>query len=148
MKKTVLISAYFGSFPNYFNLWLKSAGSNESIDFLIFSDCNCSKYTPLPHNVKIVKTDFEALRKRIQSCYDFNLALNTPYKLCDFKPAYGEIFGPEIRGYDYWGNCDLDMIFGNIEKMADDALASGSPANTAKEVTKADIVNIYKSLFS
>lgn len=116
MKKIVLISTYFGSFPNYFNLWLKSAGSNESIDFLIFSDCEHSKYTPLPHNVKIVKTDFEALRKRIQGCYDFKLALNAPYKLCDFRPAFGEIFNAEVMGYDYWGNCDLDMIFGNIEK--------------------------------
>ena len=38
-------------------------------------------------------------------------------------------------------------FFNNIDKMATDALASGSPANTVKEVTKADIVNIYKSLF-
>ena len=38
-------------------------------------------------------------------------------------------------------------FFKNIDKMADDALASGSPANTVKEVTKADIVNIYRSLF-
>ncbi len=38
-------------------------------------------------------------------------------------------------------------FFNNIDKMATDALASGSPANTVKEVTKADIVNIYRSLF-
>lgn len=43
---------------------------------------------------------------------------------------------------------DKEVFFGNIDKMADDALASGSPANTAKNVTKADIINIYKSLFS
>ena len=43
---------------------------------------------------------------------------------------------------------DKEDFFGNIDKMADDALASGSPANTAKEVTKADIINIYKSLLS
>lgn len=39
-------------------------------------------------------------------------------------------------------------FFKNIDKMSDDALASGSPANTVKEVTKADIVNIYGSLFN
>ena len=43
---------------------------------------------------------------------------------------------------------DKEDFFGNTDKMADDALASGSPANTVKEVTKADVVNIYKSLFS
>lgn len=42
---------------------------------------------------------------------------------------------------------DKDSFFASINKMADDALASGSPGNTVKEVTKSDIVNIYKSLF-
>lgn len=42
---------------------------------------------------------------------------------------------------------DKEDFFGNINKMADDALASGSPSNTVKDVTKTDIVNIYKSLF-
>ncbi len=34
-----------------------------------------------------------------------------------------------------------------IDKMADDALASGSPANTVKNVTKKDILDIYCSLW-
>ncbi len=38
-------------------------------------------------------------------------------------------------------------FFKSIDKMAEDALASGSPANTVKDVAKEDIVNIYKSLF-
>ena len=34
-----------------------------------------------------------------------------------------------------------------MDKMADDALASGSPGNTIKEVTKEDILHIYKKLW-
>lgn len=34
-----------------------------------------------------------------------------------------------------------------VEKMAEDALASGSPGNTRKEVTKEDMINIYKQLW-
>lgn len=34
-----------------------------------------------------------------------------------------------------------------IDKMAVDALASGSPSNTRKEVTKQDMINIYKQLW-
>lgn len=34
-----------------------------------------------------------------------------------------------------------------IDKMADDAIASGSPSNTIKAVTKKDIIAIYKSLW-
>lgn len=33
-----------------------------------------------------------------------------------------------------------------IEKMAEDAIASGSPANTRKQVTKTDCIEIYEKL--
>ncbi len=35
-----------------------------------------------------------------------------------------------------------------MEKMADDALESGSPQNTIKPVTKEDILNLYASLWN
>ncbi len=38
-------------------------------------------------------------------------------------------------------------FFAAMDKMADDALASGSPANTIREVTKQDILDIYASLW-
>lgn len=42
---------------------------------------------------------------------------------------------------------DRERFFASMDKMADDALASGSPANTLREVTKADVLAIYKSLW-
>lgn len=42
---------------------------------------------------------------------------------------------------------DKDDFLKNIEKMADDAIASGSPANTRRNLTKDEIISIYKSLF-
>lgn len=51
---------------------------------------------------------------------------------------------PTLKEYGIKGQDFLK----NIDKMAEDALASGSPANTVKEVTKADVVNIYRSLFN
>lgn len=38
-------------------------------------------------------------------------------------------------------------FFEAMDKMADDAIASGSPANTIKEINKEDILNIYKALW-
>jgi hypothetical protein len=34
--------------------------------------------------------------------------------LCDFRPAFGDIFAEELTGYEYWGHCDLDVLFGRI----------------------------------
>lgn len=52
-----------------------------------------------------------------------------------------EIPTPEQYGID------KQSFIAHIEKMADDALSSGSPANTIKSVTKDDILKIYRSLY-
>lgn len=43
---------------------------------------------------------------------------------------------------------DRKAFFANIEKMADDAMASGSPSNTRKELTRDDLIMVYRSLWS
>lgn len=35
-----------------------------------------------------------------------------------------------------------------VEKMAEDAMSSGSPSNTIKEVNKGDLLNIYSKLWN
>ncbi len=42
---------------------------------------------------------------------------------------------------------DKESFYANTEKMAVDAIASGSPANTRRKPTKEEIIAIYKSLF-
>lgn len=37
-----------------------------------------------------------------------------PRKLCDFRPAFGRLFAPELVGADWWGWCDLDCVFGDL----------------------------------
>lgn len=58
-------------------------------------------------------------------------------ELCEFCEI------PTLEAY----GIDKDKFFTSMDKMADDALFSGSPANTAKELNKEDILNIYKSLW-
>lgn len=42
---------------------------------------------------------------------------------------------------------DKDTFMGNLDKMADDALESGSPQNTMRVPSKEQIIEIYKKLF-
>jgi len=53
-----------------------------------------------------------------------SLEVNIPYayKFCDFKPAYGEIFNDYLNNYDFWGCCDIDMLFGDLSKFITPAL--------------------------
>lgn len=52
----------------------------------------------------------------------------------------------EIPTLEQYG-IDRDEYYSKISKMATDAVASGSPANTVKEVTVDDCIEIYKKLY-
>ena len=122
MKKysAAFVIVYFGNFPNYFNLWLQSCANNKNFDWLLFTD-NQQSYN-YPPNVHIIQTNMDDMKRRMQSFYDFSISLDTPYKLCDYRPAYGEIFAKELEKYDFWGNCDLDLIWGDLNKYITDSI--------------------------
>ena len=62
------------------------------------------------------------MKEYIQTKFDFKIALDTPYKLCDYKPLYGYLFEEYIKEYDFWGHCDLDCIFGNIRNFVQEEI--------------------------
>jgi hypothetical protein len=109
--KIAIIIPYFGKLPNYFPLFLKSVEYNSNIDFIFYTD---QKINSSSSNIIVNQMTFKELNLRIKENFDFPIALDTPYKLCDFKPAYGEIFHDDLVDYDFWGHCDVDMIFGDI----------------------------------
>lgn len=117
MKK-LLILPYFGKFNNYMYLWLESCRYNKNIDWLLITDQKIE--VSIPENVKVIYKTFEALREEFQSKFDFKLCLQRPYKLCDFKPFYGYLFKEYTTGYDFWGYCDCDLIFGKIDNFLKD----------------------------
>ena len=114
-KTAILFCPYFGRLPDNFELWLISAEYNKSIDFYIFTDDN-RKWT-LPENVRIINIPFSDFRNSIQNCFDFRISLNSYYKICDFRPAFGYIFRELAENYSFWGHFDLDVIWGNLEKF-------------------------------
>lgn len=112
--KIAIILPYFGRFDSLFPLWLNSCRANADIDWFVFTDD--TRTFDYPSNVKVTIMSFEELQKKVQALYDFPIELDTPYRLCNFKPAYGEIFEEYLDGYDAWGYCDNDMIYGRIPK--------------------------------
>lgn len=122
-KKCVFLIPYFGKFNNYFQLFLDSCEKNIEYDWIIFTDNN-EKYR-YPQNVKKINISFEEIKEKIQKTLGFDICLKTPYKLCDYKPAYGNIFKEYIKNYNYWGHCDCDLIFGNLEKLLTPLLLKG-----------------------
>lgn len=114
-KKIVFIIPYFGKFNNYFQLFLNSCSYNRECDWLIFTD-DKRKFL-YPENVKVHYITFEKIQKMFRDKFDFPISLEYPYKLCDYKPAYGYIFKEYLSEYSFWGYCDTDLIFGNISEF-------------------------------
>lgn len=115
MKKCCFIIPYFGKFPNYFSLFLKTCAWNQDFYWMVITDSN-EKYE-YPKNFMVIKMTFEELKKLVQSKFNFKIALDNPYKLCDYKPAYGYIFEEYLPDFNFWGHCDVDTLIGNLGKF-------------------------------
>lgn len=123
MKRIALILPYFGKFPNYFQFFLESIRRNPTIDLLLFTDNEFN--FDYPSNVHIHDMSFEQFKAKLQTRFDFPLThLQSPYSLCDFKPAYGYCLQEYLDGYDFWGHCDCDLIFGDIRNILTDNILS------------------------
>ena len=116
-----LILTYAGKFPNYFPLWLKSAGANPDFTFMIFTDADASGLK-IPDNIQIHYMTIEEIRQRASKHLGFEAVITKLYKLCEYKPLYGLIFEDYLAGYDFWGHVDPDIVWGNIENFVTDSL--------------------------
>lgn len=105
-----------------FEVWKRSCEKNAEFDFLVFTDqeINCTGKNMHIHHCRL-----QDIKKLAESKLNIGkIALDSAYKLCDYKPMYGLIFSDYLRKYDFWGMCDMDMVFGNLRKyITDDILA-------------------------
>ena len=95
MKTIAYIIPYFGKLPEMFDLWLKSCALNPTIDWLLFT--NDKTEHQYPNNVKVTYMTFTELVSKIQSKFPFKILVPSPYRLCDYKVAYGHIFEEELN---------------------------------------------------
>src|SRR5690242_7186554 len=106
-----LVVPYFGERPSYMPLVVRSMAGNPDVEWLLLTD---APVPDAPPNVTVRLCGFEDLAERFRSSFDFPISLEQPYKLCDFRPAFGQVFRSELAGCDFWGHCDLDLVFGQI----------------------------------
>ena len=118
MKKCCFIIPYFGKFNNYFPLFLKTCAWNKDFNWLVVTDDE-TKYD-YPNNFRVVRMSFQQLKSLVQSKFNFPISLDRPYKLCDYKPAYGYIFEDYLSDYKFWGHCDTDVLMGDLSKFFTD----------------------------
>jgi hypothetical protein len=117
-KKTIaVIVSWFGPLPPYFPGWLKSAEANETIDFHMVTDQEivCEK-----NNIIVHPTTLEKEIKKYSSILKRNITIDNAYKFCDCRLFFGILYRDMLRDYDFWGYCDIDLMFGDIRAFVTD----------------------------
>jgi len=126
--KIHLCIAYFGkAFPNYFQLYLDSLRNNSDILVVhMYTNISLDGYE-CPDNFVVETMTFAELNQKLRDFFlrEFNETVETPiletfpYKLCEFKVAYHDIFDLRITKDDYFGWGDIDVIYGKLSNFID-----------------------------
>jgi len=123
MKKEIaFIVTYFGTLPFYFPAFQLSCRYNPHIQWFIFTDCD--EPPDLPENITFVKfsiDEFMQLATR-KLGYEIIISPEYLYKICDFKPAFGVIYEDYVKEYSFWGHCDIDIVWGQIDSFIDETI--------------------------
>lgn len=117
-NRIAIFVVWFGEFPNSIEMWADSA-ENQEVDFIFITDQLQSEYCK---KFQWIIMSLDELIIKIKDKLKIEINIKNAYKLCDFKPAYGHIFEDLIKHYDYWGYCDLDMVFGKLKGFLEIAL--------------------------
>jgi len=120
MNRILIIIPYFGKLPETFPFWYESARNNPDVDFLFITDCEVRECA----NIRVKKTSFEDEKALYSRKLGRDLQIPTPYKLCDFRTAYGVIYDDELVGYDFWGFGDIDLVYGRIRHFLTEEILS------------------------
>ncbi len=57
---------------------------------------------------------------------------NTFYNAnCDLRPMYGHLFADKYEGYEFWGWCDVDVVFGDLDRLLPPLLDAHDVVTTA-----------------
>lgn len=114
--KIVLLTIYIGEWPWYFPYFIQSCRYNPTINYIIFTD-NKNTFVDLPVNIQLIPYSIRQFNIDASNVLECEIDIKSAYKLCDFKPAYGYIFSDLIKNYNFWGYCDIDIIWGNIRRF-------------------------------
>lgn len=110
--RVVKIIPYYGSWPPYMHTYLESCRRNPGLEVALVTDLPA--FPDSPASVRYFPLSLAALEARVRSTFGAHVPDLHPYKLCDFRPAFGVLFEDVVAGADFWGYGDVDMILGNL----------------------------------
>lgn len=104
MVKKLFICPYFGKYPDWMDQWV----------------ANMEMLKPLGYDYLIV-SNLELFEQRVRDKLGIEPNITRGEgKVWDYRPMLGVLFEEEIKGYDFWGHTDFDVVYGDISKWEPD----------------------------
>jgi hypothetical protein len=142
-QRIAFVIPYLGALPKYTQLFFHSVASNRDIDVLLFVDQRPT--IQVPSNVYVQNISKSSILDRIRKSTGLEIHAITGHKLCDFRPFYPLMFERELRGYNWWGHCDIDLMFGDLSRWIKNYLNPVYDVLTAHNSGTIGHFTIYKN---
>jgi hypothetical protein len=119
-QKVLVVTFLFGektARKRSFRMFVEST-RRSGVDFAIVG--HPAPDFPLPPNVRHVNVTWNDLTDRVKERVFKGQepgkmrSLTNYYKINDFKPLFAHLFPDELKGFDWWGYCDSDVVVGNL----------------------------------
>src|SRR6266576_3569173 len=111
MKKLIkLISPWVGNLPNWMDKFDDQMRGFETIDWELIIP---------PYHNRLTRVDEQLtwISDRVSKASGVHCTKEMPIGWCDYRPAFGEAFADYYTGYEYWGYCDPDILFGDLDNL-------------------------------
>lgn len=112
-----ILVVYFGNWLTGWRFFLDGCLRNHFIDFLFVGNSPPTELEEFPSNCRFLHMSLKDLNSRASKITGLSIALSQPYKVCDLRPAFGEIFAEELCGYTFWGSSDMDLLYGDLQSF-------------------------------
>ena len=116
--RILILIPHFGPWPEWIDLFVESCRANKGIDWVLFTDA-ADPENSAP-NLRCVRTSFADYKALVRERLGIRFDPADPYKLCDIRPALGEVHRDLLGGYDFFGFGDIDLVYGDIRATYDD----------------------------
>jgi len=121
--KKILVTPFFGSFPE----WMASFEPPAGFDWLL-------------------DTNIEKFKQRVRD----KLGIEFPgefggCKIWDYRCALGLLYEEEIRGFDFWSTMDLDVVWGDMDKFYPDSMLNEFDVISGHNTYVAGCFSLYRN---
>lgn len=112
--RIAIIVPWFGPFPDYMELFVRSVKANPILSYHFWTDTLPPPICENVLNIHFHYSSFDNYCKRASAALGIEFKPDSSYKMCDLKPFYPIIHEEDVKNYEFVGFGDIDLLLGDM----------------------------------